>query len=97
VSEPAEALPSRRPRACCLTRVNDRPRNELDSAADRAGLKRADVIVAIDGIQIHGATQVRNHVGLKRIGQPVSLTVEREGSGRTLTATIQEDRRADQR
>jgi serine protease DegQ len=64
------------------------------SSAERAGLKRGDVVVAIDGVQIHSATQVRNHVGLKRIGQPVALTVIRDGSRRVLTATIQEEQKS---
>ena len=52
--------------------------------------KRGDVVVAIDGVQVHSSTQVRNHVGLKRVGQAVALTVERDGSKRVLTATIQD-------
>jgi S1-C subfamily serine protease len=63
---------------------------EPGSPAERAGLKRGDVVVAIDGNQVHSATQVRNHVGLKRIGQPVALTIERDGAKRVLTATIEE-------
>src|SRR3954453_1008659 len=67
------------------------------SPAERAGLKRGDVVVAIDGVQIHSATQVRNHVGLKRVGQPVALTVERDGDKRVLTATIQEEQKSSRR
>jgi Do/DeqQ family serine protease len=63
---------------------------EPGSPAERAGLKRGDVVVAIDGNEVHSATQVRNHVGLKRIGQPVALTIERDGAKRVLTATIEE-------
>jgi len=63
---------------------------EPGSAAERAGLRRGDVVVAIDGVQVRSATQVRNHVGLKRVGQPVALTVDRNGSRQVLTATIQE-------
>jgi Do/DeqQ family serine protease len=63
---------------------------EPGSSAERAGLKRGDVVVAIDGVPIHSSTQVRNHVGLKRVGQSVALTVERDGAKRVLTATIQD-------
>ncbi len=66
---------------------------EPGSPAERAGLKRGDVLVAIDGVQVRSATQVRNHVGLKRVGQAVDLTVVRNGSRRVLTATIQENQR----
>ena len=47
-------------------------------------------MVAIDGVPIDSSTQVRNHVGLKRVGQSVALTVERDGAKRVLTATIQD-------
>jgi len=70
---------------------------ESGSPADHAGLRRGDVVVAIDGVPIHSATQVRNHVGLKRVGQGVAFTVERGGSNRVLNATIQEARRSDER
>ena len=70
---------------------------EPGSPAERAGLKRGDVVVALDGVQIHSATQVRNHVGLKRVGQAVALTIQRDGSRRVLTATIQDDQRSSRR
>ena len=66
---------------------------EPGSSAERAGLRRGDVVVAIDGVPVHSSTQVRNHVGLKRVGQSVALTVERDGAKRVLTATIQEDQK----
>ena len=50
---------------------------EPGSSAERAGIKRGDVVVAIDGVPIHSATQVRNRVGLKRVGQDVAFTVQR--------------------
>ena len=70
---------------------------EPGSPAERAGLRRGDVVVAIDGVQVHSSTQVRNHVGLKRVGQAVALTIERDGSRRILTATIQDDQRSGRR
>jgi serine protease DegQ len=70
---------------------------EPGSPAERAGLKRGDVVVALDGVQIHSATQVRNHVGLKRVGQAVALTIQRDGSRRVLSVTIQDDQRSSRR
>ena len=64
---------------------------EPGSPADRAGLRRGDVVIAIDGAEVRSATQVRNHVGLKRVGDPVTLTVERNGARDTLTARIEEE------
>jgi Do/DeqQ family serine protease len=67
---------------------------EPGSPAERAGLRRGDVVVAIDGAPVRGATQVRNRVGLKRVGDSVALTVVRGGARRDVTARIEEEPRA---
>jgi serine protease DegQ len=55
---------------------------ETNSAAERAGLRSGDVVVAIDGRPIHGATDLRNRIGLLRVGTPVQLTIVRNGGSR---------------
>ena len=70
---------------------------ERGSPADRAGLRRGDVIVAIDGVPVQSATQVRNRVGPKRVGDRVELVLERDGSRRIVTATIEKAPAQDRR
>ena len=45
------------------------PQVEPGSPVERPGLRHGDVLVVIDGVQLHGSTQVRNHVGRKRVGR----------------------------
>jgi serine protease Do len=47
--------------------------------AERAGLRKGDIVVAADGVTIRSAAQLRNKVGLSRIGDRIQLTFERGG------------------
>lgn len=59
-----------------------------DSAAERAGLKAGDVVLSINGKPVGGAGQLRNDVGLLRIGERIRLDVLRDGQRLTINATI---------
>lgn len=48
-----------------------------DGAAARAGLQRGDVVLAVDGSPVRSSAQMRNRVGLVRVGQRVTLTALR--------------------
>lgn len=61
------------------------------SAAEEAGLKIGDVIVAIDGQPVRRAVGIRNRIGLLRVGEKVELTVLRDGKQHTISAEIRED------
>jgi S1-C subfamily serine protease len=52
---------------------------EPGSPADRAGIRTGDVVIAANGVPMRSATQLRNVIGLARIGEEVNLTVERGG------------------
>jgi Do/DeqQ family serine protease len=52
-------------------------RVEPDSPADKAGLKQGDNVTAVDGERVRNSADLRNHVGLLRVGQKVELTYRR--------------------
>ncbi len=60
------------------------------SPADKAGLQTGDVITELNGRQVQSATDVRNRIGLLRIGQKVEMKVVRDGKTKTLKAVIEE-------
>jgi serine protease DegQ len=62
------------------------------SPADRAGIKRGDVITKLNGASISDSNSLRNHVAKLQPGSQVTLTVMREGKERSLTATLGERR-----
>lgn len=65
-------------------------RVESGSAAAEAGLKPGDIIVEVNGEKIGNSAEVRNVVGLQRIGQQVNMTVIRDGKKQTVKAVIAE-------
>ncbi|MDH5424685.1 MAG: Do family serine endopeptidase [Gammaproteobacteria bacterium] len=62
------------------------------SPADKAGIKVGDVLVAVDGRKVGNASELKNIIGMLRVGVDVELTVVRDGSKKRLTATIKESR-----
>lgn len=60
------------------------------SPAQKAGLKTGDVITHINGRAIHDASDVRNRIGLLRIGERVEMGIVRNGKPITLRAVIEE-------
>ncbi|MBM4266052.1 MAG: Do family serine endopeptidase [Deltaproteobacteria bacterium] len=59
-----------------------------ESAAERAGIERGDVIVDMDGTPIVSSTQLRNRIGMLPVGQTITLTILRNGELRTVRATV---------
>ncbi len=58
------------------------------SAAEDAGIKPGDVVIAIDGKDVLSSAQLRNAVGLRRIGDKVAITVLRDGKTKTINARL---------
>jgi serine protease Do/serine protease DegQ len=63
---------------------------EPGSAAERAGLKEGDVVLRVNDRRIRNATELRNAIGLLRVGSEVKLDVVRDNRRRTLTAEVAE-------
>ena len=59
-----------------------------ESAAALAGLREGDIITAIDGQAVVGASDVRNKIGLLRLGKIAALTILRDGQVLILNAEI---------
>jgi len=60
------------------------------SPADKAGLKAGDVITRINDRPVQDASDVRNRVGLLRIGEHVAMQILRDGKERKLNAVVEE-------
>jgi serine protease Do len=61
-----------------------------DTPADRAGLKRGDVIIKYDGHDIANAGQLRNLVAETVVGQQVAVSIIRDKREKELTVKIDE-------
>ncbi len=60
------------------------------SPADRAGLRRDDIILEFNGQQVSTSEQLRNMVALTAPGTRVTLTILREGREQKVTAELEE-------
>lgn len=66
---------------------------EKESPAEQAGLKPGDVVTAVNGRPIYDSADLRNAIGLMRVGSDVELTVLREGNEMVLVARLGEEGR----
>ncbi|MFP6780844.1 MAG: DegQ family serine endoprotease [Gammaproteobacteria bacterium] len=70
--------------------------NILDrSPAHEAGLLPGDVVTAVNDKAVANAADLRNQVGLKRIGDNLKLRIIREGVQKTISVTVAERKSAD--
>jgi Do/DeqQ family serine protease len=60
------------------------------SAAESAGVKRNDVITAINGQQVNDANELRNIVAATQPGSQVTLTIVRDGGEQQIKVTLGE-------
>ncbi len=61
-----------------------------NSAAERAGIRRGDVILAIDGQPIADSNALRNRIASSKPGSSVAVTIVRDGREQTLNVTLGE-------
>lgn len=63
--------------------------NILDgSPAEKAGLRAGDVVTAVNGKRVRDAADLRNHIGLMRVGDPVELQILRDSKPLTVRAKV---------
>ncbi|MEY3220382.1 MAG: hypothetical protein RIT27_1739 [Pseudomonadota bacterium] len=61
------------------------------SAAQQAGLQVGDILTHINGKIINNSSDVRNRVGLLRVGETVEIQINRQGKSLTVSAQIAKD------
>jgi serine protease Do/serine protease DegQ len=61
-----------------------------DSAAAEAGLQPGDIITRVNDEKVKSATELRNAIGMQRVGTKVRLEIVRDGNTRTVTAELGE-------
>jgi len=64
------------------------------SAAERAGLKKGDVIAAVDGIGVREADSLERRLNLVWVGEMVEFTVLRDGQSIVVRAAMEDSGRA---
>jgi Do/DeqQ family serine protease len=60
------------------------------SSAEHAGVKTGDIITSINGTAMKSAGELRNAVGMLRVGEKVEIGLLRDGKPRKVTAVISE-------
>ena len=58
------------------------------SAAEKAGIKVNDIITSINGQPVRSAAELRNNIGMLRIGDKLEIGLVREGKPRKVAAVI---------
>jgi Do/DeqQ family serine protease len=81
--ELAQAMSTHQTEGAVIARV------ETGSPAEQAGLRTGDLVVAANGTAVHSGTQLRNTIGLARIGDQVTLTIDRRGSEISIPVRIE--------
>ncbi len=60
------------------------------SAAAKAGIEAGDLITAVRGAPIRNNAELRNTIGLLKVGESIEISLLREGKPRTVTAVLKE-------
>jgi serine protease Do/serine protease DegQ len=75
-------------RGAVITRV------EADSPAEKAGLVPGDVVMAVNGDEVRNTADLRNRIGLVRVGSEVTVTILREGAIKKIPVRVANVQRA---
>jgi len=63
---------------------------QTESPAESAGLRRGDVLTEIDGRQVRSVNEVKNAIGLLRVGEQVEVSYVREKKPRVTSISVGE-------
>jgi Do/DeqQ family serine protease len=58
------------------------------SPAEKAGIELNDIVIAVNGKAIKNSAELRNTIGLMRVGDKVDLTILRDGKQRHINASV---------
>jgi S1-C subfamily serine protease len=61
-----------------------------NSPADKAGLKRGDIILKVNNEKITGENTLSKVISTLEVGDKVTLTIDRSGKELTISATLAE-------
>ena len=61
-----------------------------DGPADQAGIQAGDKIVAVDGVEVEGWSELSEQIAELEVGQEVQIGYERDGERATATVTVGE-------
>ncbi|MBN1756982.1 MAG: DegQ family serine endoprotease [Chitinispirillaceae bacterium] len=59
-----------------------------DQPADKAGLKRGDIVIRVDGKEVNNTNELRNRIAAIHPGKKVPLDILRDGKEKTLHVTL---------
>lgn len=60
-----------------------------DSPAEKAGLKPGDIVLKVDDKPVRHSADVKNHIGMLRIGERVEFEIMRGGKRKTIDVVIE--------
>lgn len=59
-----------------------------NSGAEKAGLEAGDIITSLDGTPVNNHSDITGIIGAKKINDPLTVTILRDGAEQTITATL---------
>ena len=62
----------------------------IGSPADKAGLQRGDIILAVDDKEVNSVTEVRNDIAARKIGDKVKIKFDRDGKESVVEVELKE-------
>jgi serine protease Do/serine protease DegQ len=78
----AKALGIAQSKGAVITQV------EPGSPAEKSGIQAGDVVIELNGRPVRNSSDLRNRIGLVRIGEQVELTVQRNGKRHVIRARV---------